>query len=240
VSVEGHSCAGMMKTSKRECRAKRVRLNVAHGGFDFTSLISQLHHHHLTGASQHKTTQTTIVSFWLAVRYVSFRSFHFLCRLTVFQVLNYGYRRIHAHAWHDDDTTTLDDTASMDMCLEDRITGESLEGASLRPHQRVKQKEGINALSFIMLHNVNILEQESIPGRGWIARMFLVPWPLIAFILAHSLPPERASRPRLKLSVREPNSCLQKWLCCSPWSASHRFPVKPAIHSTTSSSLLGT
>jgi hypothetical protein len=68
----------------------------------------------------------------------------------------------------------------VDLCLEDRIAVESLEGASLRPYQRAKQKEGINVLSFITLHN--FLEQESI---GWIACMFLVFCHLIAFDSAH-------------------------------------------------------
>jgi hypothetical protein len=74
--------------------------------------------------------------------------------------------------------------ATVDMCLADRTAVESLEGASLRPRQTAKQNNGINVLRVITLHDVNLLEQHSNTGRGWIACMFLVLWPLIPFLSA--------------------------------------------------------
>jgi hypothetical protein len=45
------------------------------------------------------------------------------------------------------------------MCFEDQIAVES-EGASLRPRQRGKQKEGINLLGVITLYDIDLLEHE--------------------------------------------------------------------------------
>ena len=69
------------------------------------------------------------------------------------------------------------------MCFEDQTAVESVEGDSMHPCQRGKQKEGINVLGVITLHDINTLEHESKTGRGWIACIFFAP--SIFFLLAH-------------------------------------------------------
>jgi DENN domain-containing protein 11 len=59
-----------------------------------------------------------------------------------------------------------------DMCFEDQTLVESVEGGSMRPRERGKLKEGINVLGVITLHDINLLEDESNSGRGWIACAF--------------------------------------------------------------------
>lgn len=60
-----------------------------------------------------------------------------------------------------------------DICFEDQIAHDSPEG-SAAPHPRLKgkQKEGINVLGVVTLHDIGLLERESTTGRGWIACMW--------------------------------------------------------------------
>ncbi len=57
-----------------------------------------------------------------------------------------------------------------DMCFEDQTALDSPEG-STAPHPRLKgkQKEGVNVLGVVTLHDIGLLETESTTGRGWIA-----------------------------------------------------------------------
>lgn len=119
-----------------------------------------------------------------------------------------------------------------DICFEDQTGLESPEGITvLRPRLKGKQKEGINVLGVVTLHDIERLERESETGRGWIACAFYL-WGLSAFDLFSqitlslgttdavflekpqyydlvidmtSFSPERASRPSLQLSVKELN-----------------------------------
>ena len=114
-----------------------------------------------------------------------------------------------------------------DICFEDQTALESPEG-STAPHPRLEgnQKEGINVLGVITLHDIGLLEHESTTGRGWIACAFFLKELSLEFILSvgttdavylekpqyydlvidmTTFSPERASRPGLQLSVREPN-----------------------------------
>ena len=60
-----------------------------------------------------------------------------------------------------------------DICFEDQIALESIEGSAVpRPRLKGKQKEGINVLGVITLHDIARLEHESRSGRGWIACAF--------------------------------------------------------------------
>ena len=57
-----------------------------------------------------------------------------------------------------------------DMCFEDQTTFEPPEGSNApRPRLKGKQKEGINVLGVVTLHDIGLLERESTTGRGWIA-----------------------------------------------------------------------
>jgi hypothetical protein len=118
-----------------------------------------------------------------------------------------------------------------DICFEDQTTLDSLEGTTVpRPRLEGKQKKGINVLGVVTLHDIGRLERESETGRGWVActsfrelytfclphRFFLHVgttdavflekpqyYDLIIDMTAFS--PERASRPGLQISVKEPN-----------------------------------
>ncbi|KAH9954085.1 hypothetical protein BC827DRAFT_1262315 [Russula dissimulans] len=98
-----------------------------------------------------------------------------------------------------------------DMCFEDQTTLDSLDGASSpRPRLKGKQKEGIDVLGVVTLHDIGRLERESETGRGWIActtdAVFLEkPQYYDLIIDMTSFSPERASRPTLQLSVQESN-----------------------------------
>jgi hypothetical protein len=98
-----------------------------------------------------------------------------------------------------------------DMCFEDQTALESPEGSTApRPRLKGKQKEGINVLGVVTLHDIGFLEHESTTGRGWIActtdAVFLEkPQYYDLVIDMTTFSPERASRPGLQLSVREPN-----------------------------------
>ncbi|KAI0292962.1 hypothetical protein B0F90DRAFT_1811880 [Multifurca ochricompacta] len=75
-----------------------------------------------------------------------------------------------------------------------------------------KQKEGINVLGIVTLHDIGVLERESTTGRGWIActtdAVFLEkPQYYDLVIDMTTFSPERAySRPSLQLSVKEPST----------------------------------
>jgi len=67
-----------------------------------------------------------------------------------------------------------------DMCFEDQTTLDPLEGASSpRPRLKGKQKEGIDVLGVVTLHDIGRLEGQSETGRGWIAcALFRTPCPV--------------------------------------------------------------
>jgi hypothetical protein len=118
-----------------------------------------------------------------------------------------------------------------DMCFEDQITLESPEGTTTVPRARLKgkQKEGINVLGIVTLHDIGRLERESETGRGWVACAFYLTElsnPFSQFLLYKgttdtvflekpqyydlvidmtSFSPEHASRPTFQLSVKESN-----------------------------------
>jgi hypothetical protein len=60
--------------------------------------------------------------------------------------------------------------------LGDWLAVKSLEGASLHPRQKAEQKEDIDVLGVIVpvLRDADLLDRESITGRGWIVCMFFV------------------------------------------------------------------
>ena len=121
-----------------------------------------------------------------------------------------------------------------DMCFEEQMTVESPGGSfGPRPRLKGKQKEGINVLGVVTLHDIELLERESTTGRGWIAcasflRGFSSSTVCFTYKLILSIgttdavflekpkyydlvidmttfSPEWASRPALQLSVREPS-----------------------------------
>jgi hypothetical protein len=60
-----------------------------------------------------------------------------------------------------------------DICFEDQTVLEPPEGVTvLRPRLKGKQKEGIDVLGVVTLHDIERLERESQTGRGWIACTF--------------------------------------------------------------------
>jgi len=60
-----------------------------------------------------------------------------------------------------------------DICFEDQTAPDSVEGATVpRPRLMGKQKEGINVLGVVTLHDIGRLERESETGRGWVACAF--------------------------------------------------------------------
>jgi hypothetical protein len=119
-----------------------------------------------------------------------------------------------------------------DICFEDQTAHDSSEGFT-SPHPRLKgkQKEGISVLGVVSLHDIGLLERESTTGRGWIACMWYFQWAFVRLVIVsptlsigttdalflekpqyydliidmRTFSPERASRPNLQLSVREPN-----------------------------------
>lgn len=54
-----------------------------------------------------------------------------------------------------------------DLCLEDQIYGEGVDGIPDRP--KAQSKEGIKVLGVVTLNDLDRLEQESQSSRGWIA-----------------------------------------------------------------------
>jgi DENN domain-containing protein 11 len=118
-----------------------------------------------------------------------------------------------------------------DICFEDQTALDSVESATVpRPRLTGKQKEGINVLGVVTLHDIGRLERESETGRGWVACAFfreLCTFAFLTVFFSHvgttdavflekpqyydlvidmtSFSPERASRPGLQLSVKEPN-----------------------------------
>src|SRR5260221_9764457 len=85
-----------------------------------------------------------------------------------------------------------------DICFEDQTALDSVEGATVpRPCLMGKQKEGINVLGVVTLHNIGRLERESETRHDLV-------------IDTTSVSPEWASRPGLQLSVRESNSRLRR------------------------------
>ena len=67
-----------------------------------------------------------------------------------------------------------------DICFEDQTALDSVEV----PHPRLmgKQKEGINVLGVVTLHDIGHLERESETGRGWVACAFFVELCTFAFL----------------------------------------------------------
>jgi hypothetical protein len=140
-----------------------------------------------------------------------------------------GRRRILVYTQPPIEPASILCQVAADICFEDQIAHDSPEG-STAPHPRLKgrQKEGINVLGVVTLHDIGLLERESTTGRGWIACTWYFQGLLFAELLFHSIgttdalflekpqyydlvidmttfSPERASRPNLQLSVREPN-----------------------------------
>jgi len=57
-----------------------------------------------------------------------------------------------------------------DMCFENQTAKDSPEGSTApQPRLNGNQKEGINVLGVVTLHDIGLLEHESTTGRGWIA-----------------------------------------------------------------------
>jgi hypothetical protein len=119
-----------------------------------------------------------------------------------------------------------------DICFEDQTARDPPEGSTvLRPRLKGKQQEGINVLGVVTLHDIGLLECESTTGRGWIACTWYFQWVFVRLVIIPrvlstgttdalflekpqyydliidmtTFSPERASRPNLQLSVREPN-----------------------------------
>jgi hypothetical protein len=60
-----------------------------------------------------------------------------------------------------------------DMCFDDQTALESSEGSTtLRPRLKARQKQGINVLGVVTVHDIGLLERESVTGRSWIACAF--------------------------------------------------------------------
>jgi hypothetical protein len=111
-----------------------------------------------------------------------------------------------------------------DMCFEDQTALGSPEGsAASRPRLKGKQKDGISVLGVVTLHDIGLLESESMTGRGWIAcasffqGAFVLPTFCFSVGTTDALFLEKPqyydlvidmttfSRPSLQLSVRESN-----------------------------------
>jgi len=70
-----------------------------------------------------------------------------------------------------------------DICFEDQTALDSVEGATVpRPRLMGKQKEGINVLGVVTLHDIGRLERELETGRGWVACAFFVELCTFAFL----------------------------------------------------------
>ncbi|KAI0247533.1 hypothetical protein BJV78DRAFT_1244684 [Lactifluus subvellereus] len=126
-----------------------------------------------------------------------------------------GRRRILIYTQPPVEAACIFCQVAADMCFEEQTAVESVEGIFPRPRQRGKQKEGINVLGAITLHDISVLEHESNTGCGWIActtdAVFMEkPQYYDLIIDMTSFSPERASRPGLQLSVREPNGRSRK------------------------------
>jgi len=74
-----------------------------------------------------------------------------------------------------------------DICFEDQIAHDSPEG-STAPHPRLKgnQKEGINVLGVVTLHDIELLERESTTRGGWIACTWYIQCTLVLLVIAPS------------------------------------------------------
>lgn len=122
-----------------------------------------------------------------------------------------GRRRILVYTQPPIEPASILCQVAADICFEDQIAHDTTEG-STAPHPRLKgkHKEGINVLGVVTLHDIGLLERESTTGRGWIActtdALFLEkPQYYDLVIDMTTFLPERASRPNLQLSVRDPN-----------------------------------
>ena len=149
----------------------------------------------------------------------------------------FGRRRILVYTQPPIEPAYILCQVAADICFEDQTIHDSPEG-STAPHPRLKgkQKEGINVLGVVTLHDIGLLERESTTGRGWIACTWYFQWAVVLLVIISPTPslgttdalflekpqyydlvidmttfsPERSSRPNLQLSVREPNGRSRK------------------------------
>lgn len=71
-----------------------------------------------------------------------------------------------------------------DICFEDQIAHASPEGsAASHPRLKGRQKEGINVLGVVTLHDIGLLECESTTGRGWIACTWYFQWVFVPLVI---------------------------------------------------------
>ena len=84
-----------------------------------------------------------------------------------------GRRRILVYTQPPVEPASILCQVAADMCFEDQTALDSPEGATApRPHLKGKQKEGLNVLGVVTLHDIGLLERESETGRGWVACAF--------------------------------------------------------------------
>jgi hypothetical protein len=71
-----------------------------------------------------------------------------------------------------------------DICFEDQTVHDSPEGSTApRPRLKRRQKEGIDVLGVVTLHDIGLLERESTTGCGWIACMWYFQWTFIRLVI---------------------------------------------------------
>jgi hypothetical protein len=101
-----------------------------------------------------------------------------------------------------------------DMCFEDQTTPLSEdETPGATPQLKGKHKEGINVLGTVTLHDIDMLERESLTGRGWIActtdALFLEKpqhYDLVIDLTTYASERLATARPGLQLVIQEPSS----------------------------------
>jgi hypothetical protein len=95
-----------------------------------------------------------------------------------------GRRRILVYTQPPIEPASILCQVAADICFEDQIAHDSPEG-STAPHPRLKgrQKEGINVLGVVTLHDIGLLEHESTTGRGWIACTWYFQWAFVRLVI---------------------------------------------------------
>jgi hypothetical protein len=95
-----------------------------------------------------------------------------------------GRRRILVYAQPPIEPACILCQVAADICFEDQTAHIFPEG-STAPHPRLngKQKEGINVLGVVTLHDIGLLERESTTGRGWIACTWYSQWDFFRLVI---------------------------------------------------------
>ena len=99
--------------------------------------------------------------------------------------------------------------AAADMCFEDQTTA-APDSPPVPQLLKGKHKEGISVLGIVTLHDIDMLERESLTGRGWIActtdALFLEKpqhYDLVIDLTTYASERLASARPGLQLAIKE-------------------------------------